>query len=180
MVHKLTGKNHIYTILDFTFLDRKVRNDIDNQLKSTDIISNLDWHLDKNDTRKEAEKGHIIINALSARNLSKNQNKDQTKGGDFIWSISKYSTLPYLQTKFDYTTVTMASLSTRQRFTTINELFDCGHDFLGGYITPMHIQVEESVHAATVSSMEKTLPTYPFRKAPKDTSSTGMPCKKNI
>ena len=90
MVHKLTGKNHIYTILDFTFLDRKVRNDIDNQLKSTDIISNLDWHLDKNDTRKEAEKGHIIINALSARNLSKNQNKDQTKGGDFIWSISKY------------------------------------------------------------------------------------------
>ncbi len=61
---------------------------------------------------------------------SKNQNKDQTKGGDFIWSISKYSTLPYLQTKFDYTTVTMASLSTRQRFTTINELFDCGHDFL--------------------------------------------------
>lgn len=57
MVHKLTGKNHIYTILDFTFLDRKVRNDIDNQLKSTDIISNLDWHLDKNDTRKEAEKG---------------------------------------------------------------------------------------------------------------------------
>ena len=42
----------------------------------------------------------------------------------------------------------MASLSTRQRFTTINELFDCGHDFLGGYITPMHIQVEESVHAA--------------------------------
>ena len=117
-------------------------------MKSTDIISNLDWHLDKNDTRKEAEKGHIIINALSARNLSKNQNKDQTKGGDFIWSISKYSTLPYLQTKFDYTTVTMASLSTRQRFTTINELFDCGHDFLGGYITPMHIQVEESVHAA--------------------------------
>ena len=148
MVHKLTGKNHIYTILDFTFLDRKVRNDIDNQLKSTDIISNLDWQLDKNDTRKEAEKGHIIVNALSARNLSKNQNKDQTKGGDFIWSISKYSTLPYLQTKFDYTTVTMASLSTRQRFTTINELFDCGHDFLGGYITPMHIQVEESVHAA--------------------------------
>ena len=58
MVHKLTGKNHIYTILDFTFLDRKVRNDIDNQLKSTDIISNLDWHLDKNDTRKEAEKVH--------------------------------------------------------------------------------------------------------------------------
>lgn len=148
MVHRLTGKNHIYTILDFTFLDRKVRNDIDNQLKSTDIISNLDWHLGKNDTRKEAEKGHIIINALSARNLSKNQNKDQTKGGDFIWSISKYSTLPYLQTKFDYTTVTMASLSTRQRFTTINELFDCGRDFLGGYITPMHIQVEESVHAA--------------------------------
>ena len=61
MVHKLTGKNHIYTILDFTFLDRKVRNDIDNQLKSTDIISNLDWHLDKNDTRKEAEKHHEQI-----------------------------------------------------------------------------------------------------------------------
>ena len=57
MVHKLTGKNHIYTILDFTFLDRKVRNDIDNQLKSTDIISNLDWHLDKNDTRKVADEG---------------------------------------------------------------------------------------------------------------------------
>ena len=125
-------------------------------MKSTDIISNLDWHLGKNDTRKAAEKGHIIINALSARNLSKNQNKDQTKGGDFIWSISKYSTLPYLQTKFDYTTVTMASLSTRQRFTTINELFDCGRDFLGGYITPMHIQVEEKVEREQVAKVTGT------------------------
>lgn len=148
MINRLTGKKIIYTILDFTFLDRKTRDDINAQLQSADIISNLDWHLDKNDVQEEIKKNHIIINALSARNLSKNQKEERTKGGDFIWSISKYSTIPYLQTKFDYTTVTMASLSTQQRFTTINELFDCGHDFLGGYITPMHTQVQESVHAA--------------------------------
>lgn len=149
MIKRLTGITNIYTILDYTFLDRKIRNHINCQLESTDIISNLDWHLDKQATWKETHhKGNIVFTALSARKISEEQTEDPTNGADFLWAIGKYSKMPYLQTKLDYTTLTMASFSTQMRFTAINELFDCGYNFLGGYMTPRHIQVQESVHAA--------------------------------
>ncbi|WP_317469604.1 sensor histidine kinase [Bacteroides hominis] len=149
MIKRLTGITNIYTILDYTFLDRKIRNHINCQLESTDIISNLDWHLDKQATWKETHhKGNIVFTALSARKISEEQTEDPTNGADFLWAIGKYSKMPYLQTKLDYTTLTMASFSTQMRFTAINELFDCGYNFLGEYMTPRHIQVQESVHAA--------------------------------
>ena len=148
MIKRLTGITNIYTILDYTFLDRKIRNHINCQLESTDIISNLDWHLDKQASWKETHKGNIVFTALSARKISEEQTEDPTNGADFLWAIGKYSKMPYLQTKLDYTTLTMASFSTQMRFTAINELFDCGYNFLGGYMTPSHIQAQESVHAA--------------------------------
>lgn len=61
MIKRLTGITNIYTILDYTFLDRKIRNHINCQLESTDIISNLDWHLDKQASWKETHKGNIGI-----------------------------------------------------------------------------------------------------------------------
>ncbi len=140
------GKNQIYTILDYTFIDRKIRADIDEQLSKTELISNLDWHINRQESKEQAEKGKVLFTALSVRRPSKNWTANpDSSGGDFLWAISKYSRMPYLQTKFDYTTATLASFSTRQRFTAINELFDCGYHFLGGYMTSLPTQVKEMV-----------------------------------
>ncbi len=147
MIRKLTGKQRIYTILDNTFLDRKVRKDIAEQIESTSIVSNLDWHLDREGISEEIEKGNIVLSAFSVRRPSENWNIKKNAGAEFLWVIGKYSTQPYLQTKYDYTTLTMASFSTRLRFTAINELFDCGYNFLGGYMTSVKTQVEDGVGA---------------------------------
>lgn len=149
MIAGLTKRLGIYTILDYTFLDRKIREDIDQQLVSPEIISNLDWKLTKKEVRAEQRKGNIIFSAFSVRRPSKNWGNDNTVGADFLWAISKFSTMPYLQTKYDYIAVTMASFSTRLRFTAINELFNCGYNFLGGYMTPVSTQVKEGVEAVT-------------------------------
>lgn len=167
MIKRLTGKKNIYTILDFTFLDRKIREDIDYQLSQTSIISNLDWHLNKQIIKAECKKGNIIFSALSARSPSKNWSEEHSAGADFLWAISKYSTMPYLQTKLDYTTVTMASFSTKLRFTAINELFDCGYNFLGGYMTPINIQVKESVTTATSILNGKNIKQIPIQESAK-------------
>lgn len=148
MINKVTGKYNIFTVLDYTFIDRKIRTDIDEQLSASSFKSNLDWHLNKEALKKELKNKNIVFSALSMRKPSLNWTDKLSQGADFLWAISKYSALPYLQTKIDYTTVTIASFSTKKRFTTINELFDCGYNFLGGYMTPLPVQVREEVGIA--------------------------------
>lgn len=151
LVASFTGKKFIHTVLDYTYLDKKVREDIEQQLKDGNIISNLDFHLNKQEVEEVTSKGNIVVSAYSIRNPSKNwrENSDSTiTGGSFLWNFSKYNASPYLQTKFDFTTETIGGFSTTKRFTSINEMFGCGYNFLGGYMTPLIVQVDDLVKTA--------------------------------
>lgn len=151
LIADITGRKSIHTVLDFTYLDKKVRNDIAEQLKEGHVISNLDLHLDAKEVKKERERGNVIVTAYSIRNPIKNwrETSDSTfTGVNILWSLSKYNNTPYLQTKFDFTTETIAGFTTNQRFTAINEMFGCGYNLLGGYMTPLYIQVEDLVKTA--------------------------------
>lgn len=151
MIKKLTGKKFAHTVLDYTFIDRKVRVDIDEQLKEGDFISNVDCHLSTKEVNQEIENGKFVLAAFSIRNPGRNWQEIQDSilyGVNILWSLSKYNTSPYLQTKFDFTTETIAGFSTSNRFTAINEMFGCGYSFLGGYMTPLSNQASDLVQTA--------------------------------
>lgn len=150
-ITKLTGESLIHTVLDYTFLDKKIRADIQEQIKGTSIISNLDFHLDRKALNDTTHKGHLVVMAYSIRQTEKNWNDMQNSssvGGNIMWSLSKFNTSPYLQTKLDFTTGTIATLGGNQRFSAINEMFGCGYSILAGYMTPLSTQVEDEVRVA--------------------------------
>ncbi|WP_281514963.1 sensor histidine kinase [Phocaeicola sartorii] len=167
MIERVTGQRNIYTVLDYTFIDRKIREDACEQLVTDSVIDNLDWRFNWETVVEECEKGNIVFSGYSVRNPSKQWNKSSKHERDFIWAVSKYGNRPYLQVKFDYVTVTIASSSTRFRFTAINELFDCGFSFLGGYITPMPVQVEEQVKTAVRVLEGEDISRIPIRESAK-------------
>lgn len=147
----LTKEKTIHSVLDFTFLDKKIRADIENQLEESDIISNLDLHLTTKEVKKLTQNGNTIFMAYSIRSPGMNWRLNPESailGVPVLWSLSKYNNSPYLQTKFDFTTETIAGLSAANRFTAINEMFGCGYSFLGGYMTPLSTQVEDLVTTA--------------------------------
>lgn len=151
LISDFTGSKNIHTILDYTFLDKKVRKDILQQVKGQPIISNLDRPLNKYDIADAKEKGHIILTVFSIRVPVKNwqENADSSLiGANVFWSLSKYNNSPYLQTKYDFTAETVAGFSVKNHFTAINELFGCGYNFLGGYMTPLYVQAEDLVKTA--------------------------------
>lgn len=168
MIEKITGQRDIYTVLDYTFIDRKIREDAREQLVTDSIIDNLDWRFNWATVVRESKKGKIVFSGYSVRNPSKQWNRSARPEKDFIWAVSKYGSRPYLQLKFDYVTVTIASSSTRFRFTAINELFDCGYNFLGGYITPIPVQVEEQVKTAVRVLNGEDISCIPIRESAKE------------
>ncbi len=150
-IAELTGMQAVHTILDYTFLDQKVRNDISDQLKGTDIVDNLDNHLDKAGVTGQTQAGHIVLNAYSIRKPMKNwlSAKDSLVNADgFFWTFGGYNKSSYLQTKFDFGSRTFAEFSGKYRFTVINEMFDCKYNLLGGYLTPLSVQADDLVKAA--------------------------------
>ena len=66
-----------------------------------------------------------------------------------MWSLSKYTkNRCYLQIKRDFTTVNIGNLCSSPSLTAINKAFQGGEKLLGGYFTPLPIQVKEEVEAA--------------------------------
>lgn len=151
LISELTDAKVIYTILDYTFLDKKTRADISKQLKDGDIISNMEYHLSNEEIKDKTKKGKIIFSALAIRAPLANWQEafgSTFNGVNVFWSLSKYNKSPYLQTKFDYTTETVAGFSAKNRFTAINEMFGCGYNFLAGYMTPLYVQADDLVRSA--------------------------------
>lgn len=169
-IQEITKDKTIFTVLDFTFLDRKVREDTETQLSGSDIISNLDWHLDKRAMDSVQSLGQSIFFALSIRSPERNwvEGPEVKVGPNILWAIGKYNRLPYLQTKFDHTTATIAAISASDRFTAINEMFDCGYNIIGSYLTPLSIQAEDQVNAAAHLLKGEHISNIPIQQSRKE------------
>lgn len=142
MIAYFSKQRRVFTVLDATYLDRKIRTDLREQCKGTNIICSLDDSIPKWDSTK------IYLRSYAVRNYTNKEAHPEQIGAHFLWSISKYQQDPYIQLKFDFTTVTLATFSTMNRYTAIHEMFGCGFNFLGGYLTPLSTQAEEEVNLA--------------------------------
>ncbi len=137
MGKKIFGKKtNFFSILDSTFLDKKIRSDIEEQVKGKDI----------NFLGAQFEYVNVNYNSTTYTTIPVRYNRGD---GPIMWSLSKYTkNRCYLQIKRDFTTVNIGNLCSSPSLTAINKAFQGGEKLLGGYFTPLPIQVKEEVGAA--------------------------------
>ena len=86
LAYDLTGVKQTFTIMDETFLDRKTRAAINDQLVSSpDIINNLDWHESIYDLIT-TYKDRYSITPLSLRNIAINTKTTEPMNEKFLQS----------------------------------------------------------------------------------------------
>lgn len=143
MARKLLGEGiSFFSLLDSTFLDKKIKADIRKQIVGSNIL-----FVEKSQNRIERERhrkeGHTYYSAVPVRIAS-------TEGyGALMWFLSKYSKgRCYMQVKRDFTTVNISNTTSSPCLTVINEAFGLNEKFLGGYFTSMPVQVKEEVEVA--------------------------------
>lgn len=132
-------ENRIFTILDDTFLDQKIRGELTSQFEGTKVLLCSD-SITPDMERQKIDEGFIVFKTLAAR---KRQN-----GASLLWNLSKFGAYPYLQLKRDYTTINVCAIASNLCFSAICETFGYGENILAGYMTTMSIQVEDEVGVA--------------------------------
>lgn len=160
---KLLGHDmHFFSLLDSTFLDKKIRSDIQEQTKGSQIV-HLEHALKKKEHDKLKEKGYVSYTEIPVRTASKLDN------GSIMWFLSEYSkNRCYLQVKRDFTTVNISNITSSPCLTAINEAFGLNEKLLGGYITSMPTQVREEVAAAIDILRGKNPADMPIRESAKE------------
>lgn len=147
----LGERTNFYTLLDSTFLDKKIRADLYEQLRNKKVIC-LN-KLKRQEYIQYKKEGYTFFTTIPVRN-----NNAKSGDGGLIWSLSKYEKgRCYLQVKRDFTTVNTSNIAYSPSFTTINEAFSFGEKLLGGYFTPLSTQVAEEV-ATTVQILHGKKP----------------------
>lgn len=143
---KLFGKEvELFTVLDSTYIDRQIREEIEEQLKDEKVTYMVGYSGTPREKRLHFPRkpGYARFSSLSVR-IGKRQ-----ETANFIWTLSKYSTgMCYLQMKRDYTTVNIGNICASPSLTAINEAFGYNEKLLGGYMTTYLIMAEEEVSAA--------------------------------
>lgn len=133
---------NLFSLFDFTYLDKKIRVDLQMQLKDEKIVGVR--QLTSDELAQYKQKGYTLFTTISVRN------SNLEGSGGLIWFLSKYiKGRCYLQVKRDFTTVNISNIASSPSLTAINEAFGFGEKLLGGYFTPLSIQVEEEVEVAT-------------------------------
>lgn len=150
MGKNIFGENiRFFTLLDSTFLDIKIREDFQRQMKNEKVAGLGNYPRHKFSELRE--KGYTIVADIPVR-------LNTTERNGLIWFLSKYlKSNCYIQVKRDFTTVNVSSIAQSPSLTAINEAFGFGERLLGGYFTPLATQVEEEVDAA-VKIMHGELP----------------------
>lgn len=144
MAKRLLGVDlNFFTLLDSTYLDKKISADIQEQIKG-ERIKYSRQALKKIEREELNQQGYNSFSEVGVRTRNSRQGD-----GALMWFLSKYSKKRcYLQVKRDFTTVNISNITSSPCITAINEAFE-NEKFLGGYFTSMLVQVEEEVLAAT-------------------------------
>lgn len=143
---KLFGQEvEVFTVLDSTYLDRRIRKEIEEQVKDEKVVSLIDYVGSARERRSKypPKEGYARFTSLSVRIGTDKET------ANFIWTLSKYSKgMCYLQLKRDYTTVNIGNICASPSLTAINEAFGYNEKLLGGYLTPLAVVAEEEVSLA--------------------------------
>ena len=156
-----------FTILDSTFIDQKIRADVLKQFNGTDVISSINLSTQSPEQQLNL-KNKLFLNILSARGYIRNNNSNMRINTNFLWGLSKFNQqIAYLQLKYDYTTVTIANFYMTNRYSAIYEMFGCGYNFRGGYMTTLPTQVKEEVNLAVQLLNGANPRNFPIRESVK-------------
>ena len=160
----ILGDNiNFFTLIDSTFLDRKIAVDLRSQLKDEKVTGNF-MRLKKDDLIPHyKEKGYTYLSLNNVRYA----NLESSAG--IIWMLSKYyRDRCYLQFKRDFTTVNISNITSSPSLTVINEAFGFGEKLLGGHFTPIDTQVREEVEAIVSIFQGKKPADMPIRESSKE------------
>lgn len=142
MVQHFYGKKmRLAAILDRTYLDRHIKSDLKEQLKDEKIVlfQHKPWANERVQLSKE---GYVFFDSIPSRESSKDM---------VVYNLTRFAySRCLLQLKRDFTTANIGNLTYSPNFTVINEGFGYGEKLFGGYFTPLSVQVDEQVEAATL------------------------------
>lgn len=148
LMEQILGKISIYMLHDHTHLDQQIKKEIKAQLEPTDIPvgNNMPMYLSLSEFDYKSTLQYLERPDTTTVNIIPVQ-EDRLAAA--IWYMSKYAPYKYyLQAKRDYRVMNTSRFSSKPSFTTINEDFGYASKLVGGYFTPLSIQVKESVKRA--------------------------------
>ncbi|MCI6828764.1 MAG: ATP-binding protein [Prevotella sp.] len=142
--YTLTGKRMTFVMLNRAFLDRKVKEDIDNQLdKAKYVINNLNWDYSVMELLTEHSDQHSMT-VLSLRylylNCKKTEPLDPNDGDNFRRVTRMFKDLIYIQSKYDPTPVQIIQATNYWPMLTATAMgfTDPGTPYIGGYFASVN------------------------------------------
>lgn len=142
--YTLTGKRMTFVMLNKAFLDRKVREEIDNQLqKARFVINNLNWEHSVTELLTD-HSDHYSMTVLSLRylylNCKKTEPLDPNDGDNFRRVTRMFKDLIYIQSKYDPTPVQIIQATNHWPMLTATAMgfTDPGTPYIGGYFASVN------------------------------------------
>ena len=142
--YTLTGKRMTFVMLNRAFLDRKVREEIDNQLqKARFVINNLNWEHSVTELLTD-HSDQYSMTVLSLRFLYLNCKKtgplDPNDGDNFRRVTRMFKDLIYIQSKYDPTPVQIIQATNHWPMLTATAMgfTDPGTPYIGGYFASVN------------------------------------------
>ena len=142
--YTLTGKRMTFVMLNKAFLDRKVREEIDNQLqKARFVINNLNWEHSVTELLTD-HSDQYSMTVLSLRylylNCKKTEPLDPNDGDNFRRVTRMFKDLIYIQSKYDPTPVQIIQATNHWPMLTATAMgfTDPGTPYIGGYFASVN------------------------------------------
>lgn len=142
--YTLTGKKQTFVMLNKAFLDRKVREEIDNQLqKARFVINNLNWEHSVTELLTD-HSDQYSMTVLSLRylylNCKKTEPLDPNDGDNFRRVTRMFKDLIYIQSKYDPTPVQIIQATNHWPMLTATAMgfTDPGTPYIGGYFASVN------------------------------------------
>lgn len=165
VIREFSESNFVaFSFLDSTFLDRKIREDIKEQVNPSEYVLSEEFLMKEIEDRtppfRPIEKNYMDIWPIRKKNIEY-----------IFWNLSQYKTnLPYyfFQVKQDYVSIIGSDLCQNMKFTAINEYFGYRKNLIAGYITTLPIQAAEEVEAAIEIFKGKKPSDMPIRTSRKE------------
>ena len=142
--YTLTGKRMTFVMLNRAFLDRKVKENIDNQLdKAKYVINNLNWDYSVMELLTD-HSDQYSMTVLSLRylylNCKKTEPLDPNDGDNFRRVTRMFKDLIYIQSKYDPTPVQIIQATNYWPMLTATAMgfTDPGTPYIGGYFASVN------------------------------------------
>ena len=151
---KLTAVRAAFTVLDSTFIDKKTRQLMNEQLKNApDIINNLNWDYSVNELLGE-KRDSMSLTPMSLRYLNTNTKQTEEPGvgirNNLVLTIRRFKDMVYIQMKDDGSWIHLARQTNYYPMITAKSRYFGGPNssYLGGYFASEESKADEIAKCA--------------------------------